>query len=70
MLYLGRGGGCKCNYGCTADSVNDRPYPPVLRPEVMAPLRDAMRLVNSIKRDLDTLEEFDVLFLVRDSGAT
>ena len=51
MLYLG-------------DAIDGRPYVAVLRAEVMSPLRDAVRLINGIERDMERREELKVLLFI------
>ena len=52
MLYLG-------------NAVDGRPYVAVLGAEVMSPLRDAVRLVDRIERDVERREELKVLLFIK-----
>ena len=62
-LHLGRGGGREGDQRCVAYFVDDGAYAAVLGPEVVAPLRDAVRLVDGVERNLDLAQERHVVLL-------
>ncbi len=62
-LHLGRGGGRKGDQRRPADVVHDGPDTPVLRTEIVPPLRDAVRLVDRVERYFDLAQERNVLLL-------
>ena len=62
-LDLGRGRRGEGDDRGRLDVLDDGPDLPVFRPEVVAPFGDAVRLVHGIERDVDLLQEGDVLFL-------
>ena len=53
----------KCNHRCLAYLVDNRAYASILWAEVMSPLRDTVRLIDSVERNLDTSQEFHVVLL-------
>ncbi len=60
-LHFGRGRGRERDQRRRADLVDDRTDAAVLGAEVVAPFRDAVRLVDGIERDLDLAQEGDVV---------
>ena len=72
-LYVGAhlvgGGGGEGYYRCHAYLFYRTAYLSVFRTEVVAPLRDAVGLVDGIERHLDLLEELDVFLLVERFGS-
>ena len=62
-LHLGRGRGRQGDQRRRADLVDDRPDAAVLRTEVMAPLRNAVRLVDGVERNLYLAQERHVVLL-------
>ena len=63
VLHLRSGCRRQCNDRGPADFVHDRTDLPVFRPEVMPPVRDAVRLVHSEERYADLSQDSDVLLL-------
>ena len=72
-LYVGAhlvgGGGGEGYYRCHAYLFYRAAYLSVFRTEVVAPLRDAVGLVDGIERHLDLLEELYVFLLVERFGS-
>ena len=62
-LHLGRGCGREGDQRRRADLVDDRPDAAVLGAEIVAPLRDAMRLVDGVERHLYFMQERHVVLL-------
>ena len=62
-MDLGRGGRREGDQRRRADLVDDRADAPVLGAEVMAPLRNAVGLVDGIEGDLDPAQEGHVVLL-------
>ena len=58
-------GSCgKCDDGdMLVDHIHHFTQPAVLGPEIMSPLRNAMRFINREKRNFQVLEKNDILFL-------
>ena len=52
-----------------ADGLDHVSDPPVLRPEVVPPFRNAVRFIHSIERDVDLLEKFHILHLGQRLGS-
>ena len=59
--HLVGGGGGERNHGCRANLVDDGPDAAVLRTEVVAPLRDTVRLVDGIERHFHRAQELHVV---------
>ena len=58
-------GGCsrsKSNERTCTYFINNRTYAPVLRTEIMPPLRNAVGFVNSVERNLYTFEKLYIVF--------
>ena len=62
-LHLGRGRGREGDQRRRADLVDDRSDAAVLGAEIVAPLRDAMRLVDGVERHLYFMQERHVVLL-------
>ena len=63
QLHLGRGGRRQGDQRRRTDFVDDRTDAAVLRPEVVPPLRDAVRLVDGVERHLYLMQESHVVLL-------
>ena len=63
QLHLGRGRGREGDQRRGADLVDDRADAAVLGPEVVSPLRDAVRLVDGVERHLYLMQERHVVLL-------
>ena len=68
MLYLWSGRGRECNHRPNTYLIDDGAYATVLRAKVMSPFGDAVRLIYGIKRDIDTLEKFDIFLFGKRFG--
>ncbi len=67
-LHFGRGRGRERNQGRSPDFIDDRTDTPVLRTEIVAPLRDAVRLVDGIERNLDFAQKRHVVLFGQGLG--
>ena len=67
-LHLGRGGRREGDQRRRTDLVDDRADAAVLRTEVVAPLRDAVRLVDGVERNLDFAQERHVVLFGKRLG--
>ena len=61
VLHLRRGRSRQGDEGMLADLVDDGSYATVFRSEVVPPLRDTVRLVDGVERDLHLTQKLDVL---------
>ena len=67
-LHLGRRGRRQRDQRRGSDLVDDRAYAAILRPEVVSPLRNAVRLVDRIERNSDFAQEIDIILLRKRLG--
>ena len=64
VLHFWRSRCRECHHGhLLSDGIDDGPEPPVFGPKVVTPFRYAVCLVDGIEGDVDTFEEFYIVFL-------
>ena len=68
VLHLGGGSGREGDNGFYPYLVDDGSYAAILGTEVVPPLRDTVRLVDSIERDVYLTQKVDILFLGKRLG--